>query len=74
MLVIAKVVTLICSRKTKLFAMLFLRRLPPEVHVQLTEEDNTDLRAMAEKADRCAASLSRHAAESDVVAAVSDTL
>ena len=60
------------EEKTKLFAMLFLRRLPPAVRVQLTEDDHTDLRAMAEKADRCAASLARHA-DSSLVASVEDS-
>jgi len=58
------------EEKTKLFAMLFLRKLPPAVRVQLTEDDHTDLRALAEKADRCAATLPRHALESAAVAAV----
>lgn len=53
------------EEKTQLFAMLFLRRLPPHIRVQLTEDDHTDLRALAEKADRCAASwAAKHAAES----------
>lgn len=58
------------EEKTKLFAMLFLRRLPAAVRVQLTEDDFTDLRALAEKADRCAASLAKQAHESSVHAAV----
>ena len=47
------------EEKTQLFAMLFMRRLPPQVRVQLTEDDYTDLRALAEKADRCTAMLAR---------------
>jgi len=58
------------EEKTKLFAMLFLRKLPPAVRVQLTEDDHTDLRALAEKADRCAASLPRHVLEQSSVAVV----
>jgi len=58
------------EEKTKLFAMLFLRKLPPAVRVQLTEDDHTDLRALAEKADRCAATLPRHSLEQTAVAAV----
>ena len=49
------------EEKTQLFAMLFMRRLPPQVRVQLTEDDHTDLRALAEKAERCAAMLVRKA-------------
>lgn len=56
------------EEKTKLFAMLFLRRLPAAVRVQLTEDDHTDLRALAEKADRCAASLLKQSAEIAAVA------
>ena len=41
------------EEKTKLLAMLFMGCLPPQVRVQLTEDDYTDLRALAEKADRC---------------------
>ena len=51
------------EEKTQLFAMLFLRRLPAAVRVLLTEDDYTDLRALAEKADRCAASLARQGQE-----------
>ena len=40
--------------------MLFLRRLPPAVRLQLTEDDHEDVRALAEKADCCAASIHRH--------------
>ena len=48
------------EERTRLFAMLFLRRLPPAVRLQLTEDDHEDVRALAEKADRCAASIHRH--------------
>ena len=48
------------EERTRLFAMLFLRRLPPAVRLQLTEDDHEDVRALAEKADHCAASIHRH--------------
>ena len=54
------------EEKTQLFAMLFMRRLPPQVRVQLTEDNHADLRALAEKADRCAATLARKAPASTV--------
>jgi len=57
------------EEKTRLFAMLFLHRLPPVVRVQLTEDNLTDLRALAEKADRCADSLSKLLLERHTVAA-----
>lgn len=47
------------EEKSHLFAMLFLRRLPAAVRLQLTEDDHQDVRALADKADRCAASLHR---------------
>ena len=47
------------EEKTRLFAMLFMRRLPAQVRVQLTEDDHTDLRALAEKAECCSAMLAR---------------
>jgi len=50
--------------------MLFLRRLPPAVRVQLTEDNLTDLRALAEKADRCAALISKLQLESHTVTAM----
>jgi len=59
------------EEKTRLFAMLFLRRLPPAVRVQLTEDSLDDLRALAEKADRCADSLSKMQLERHLVAAAS---
>ena len=40
--------------------MLFLRRLPAAIQLQLTEDDHEDIRALAEKADRCAASIHCH--------------
>ena len=43
------------EERTRLFSMLFLRRLPPAVRLQLTEDDHEDVRALVEKADRCAA-------------------
>ena len=48
------------EERTRLFSMLFLRPLPPAVRLQLTEDDHEDMRALAEKADRCAASIHRH--------------
>ena len=48
------------DERSRLFAMLFLRRLPAAIRLQLTEDDHKDLRALAEKADRCAASIHRH--------------
>ena len=60
------------EEKTQLFAMLFLRRLPPHIRVQLTEDDHSDLRSLAEKADRCAASwAAKHSAEAAIATAVS---
>ena len=43
--------------------MLFLRWLPAQVRVQLTEDDHTDLWALAKKADCCASSLARQSAD-----------
>ena len=40
--------------------MLFLRHLPAAVHLQLTEDDHEDVRALADKADRYAASIHHH--------------
>ena len=60
------------EENTQLFAMLFMRRLPPPVRVQLTEDDHTDLRALAAKADRCTAFLSRQTS-SATIASVSST-
>ena len=48
------------EERTRLFSMLFLRRLPPAVRLQLTEDDHKDVGALAEKADRCAASIHHH--------------
>ena len=47
------------EEKTRLFAMLFMRRLPAQVRVQLTEDDHTDLQALAEKAECCSSMLAR---------------
>jgi len=55
------------EEKTKLFARLFLRRLPAPVRVQLTEDDLTDLRSLAEKADRKVASLAKQAADAVLI-------
>ena len=48
------------EERTRLFSMLFLRRLPAAVRLQLTEDDHEDVRSLADKADRCAASIHRH--------------
>ena len=45
------------EEKTQLFALLFLRRLPAAVRLQLTEDNTENVRQLAEKADRCTASL-----------------
>ena len=55
------------EERTRLFAMLFLRRLPPMVRLQLTEDDHEDVRALTEKADRCAASIHRHQQSADQI-------
>ena len=57
------------DERTNLFSLIFLRRLPAAVRVLLTEDDQEDIRALAEKADRCAASL--HRSQLHSVAAVS---
>ena len=56
------------EEKTQLFAILFLRRLPAQVCVLLTEDNHSDLRALAEKADRCSTSLARQAADASLAA------
>ena len=48
------------KEQTRLFSMLFLRCLPAAVRLQLTEDDHKNVRALADKADRCAASIHRH--------------
>ena len=48
------------EERSRLFAMLFLHRLTPAVRLQFTEDDYEDVRALAEKADRCAASIHCH--------------
>ena len=58
------------EEKTQLFAMLFIRRLPPQVRVQLTEDDYSDLRALAAKADRCTAFLARQSTASAISSAI----
>lgn len=60
------------EERTRLFAMLFLRRLPAAVRLQLTEDDHEDVRALADKADRCAASIHRHQQLLPVFAATAD--
>ena len=56
------------EEKTRLFAMLFMHRLPAQVQVQLTEDNHTDLRALAEKAEHCSAMLARKSGTSFVQA------
>lgn len=56
---------------TQLFAMLFIRKLPSAVRAQLSEDDHTDLRALAEKADRIMAMLAKQKHDLHMVAAVS---
>jgi len=59
------------EEKTQLFAMLFIRKLPSAVRAQLSEDDHTDLRALAEKADRIMAMLAKQNHDLHTVAAVS---
>ena len=56
------------DERTNLFALIFLRRLPAAVRLLLTEDNTEDVRALADKADRCAASL--HKSQPHTVAAV----
>lgn len=56
------------DERTNLFALIFLRRLPAAVRLLLTEDDHNDVRALAEKADRCAASMHRQLAPIAAVA------
>ena len=58
------------EEKTQLFAMLFICRLLPQVRVQLTEDDYSDLRALAAKADRCTAFLARQSTASAISSAI----
>ena len=60
------------EERTRLFSMLFLRRLPAAVRLQLTEDDHEDVRALADKADRCAASIHRHQQPLPVYAATAE--
>ena len=60
------------KERTRLFAMLFLRCLPPAVRLQLTEDDHEDVRALAEKADRCAASIHCQQASAPIFSATAD--
>ena len=60
------------EERTRLFSMLFLRRLPAAVHLQLTEDDLEDVRALADKADSCAASIHRHQQPLPVFAATAE--
>ena len=48
------------EERSRLFAMLFLRRLPVAVRLQLTEDNNEDVPALADKADRCTISIHHH--------------
>ena len=52
--------------------MLFLRRLPAAVCLQLTEDDHEDVCTLAYKADRCAASIHCHQQLLPVFAATAD--
>ena len=52
--------------------MLFLHRLPAAVHLQLTEDDHEDIRTLADKADRCTASIHRHQQLLPMFAAATD--
>ena len=56
------------EEKTQLFAMLFLRRLPAEVRILLTEDDHSDLRALAEKANHCVASMAHQTIDASLAA------
>ena len=60
------------EEQTHLFSMLFLRPLPATVHLQLTEDDHEDVRALANNADRCAASILRHQQPLPVFAATAE--
>ena len=60
------------EERSRLFAMLFLRRLPAAVRLQLTEDDHEDVCALAVKADRCAASIHGHQQLLPVFAATAD--
>jgi len=69
----------LCPREehgSKLFAALFLQRLPSELRVLLTHEDQSDLRQLAARADQFQAYQRRQAhelvavAEEDTVAAI----
>ena len=53
------------EERTRLFSMLFLR-------LQLTEDDHEDVRALADKADRCAASIHRHQQPLPIFAATAE--
>jgi len=59
------------EEKTQLFTMLFIWKLPSAVRAQLSEDDHTDLRALAEKADRIMAMLAKQKHDLHTVAAVS---
>lgn len=55
---------------SRLFCLLFLRRLPAAVRLQLTEDAHMEVRALAEKADRCTASLHREPLQAATVSAL----
>ena len=60
------------EERSRLFAMLFLHRLPAAVRLQLTKDDHEDVRALADKANRCTASIHRHQQLLPVFAATAD--
>ena len=60
------------EEQSRLFSMLLLQSLPNAVCLQLTEDDHEDVHALADKADRCAASIHRHQPLLPVCAATTD--
>ena len=48
------------EKQSRLFAMLFMRRFPAAVRLQLSENTHEDGRALADKTDRCTASIHSH--------------
>ena len=45
------------EERTRLFSMLFLRHLSAAVRLQLTKDDHEDVHILADKVDRCSASI-----------------
>ena len=60
------------EERSLLFTMLFLHRLPAAFRRHLTKDDHEDVRALANKADRCAASIYCHKQLLLVFAATAD--